>query len=292
MQLPILSIDGRLPGAALALAVSLTLTLISGAGLAQSCPSGTYEVGRRETAAKIRLQCACMPGSRLIEGRCQDQIPPAALKKATGFVVASAKGKVRAFIDSGGHSYEVSSRLALAANRIETGPDAHLVLQLPSGKRVSIGRNSRLVLGDPLDEYDLNLLELEGYLRFDKPSRADQVRQLARRAFGKTKAWMRRALTRRFRVRTPTACACVRGTDFTMEGVKDGAHRVRVIEGRVDLIPHDRGGKGSVTLGPGEQALLGADGKITRLNTAPAADLLQDWVTRTGLGDLPVYQPR
>jgi len=278
-------------------AVLLLLLPGNDAAIAQSCPRDTIEISRTQTAHQLRLECKCRLGFARKPGKtsCMRYIPESDLKRGTRFAVVQKSGKVQAFIRSGSppnvKTYAVEPAQIMSANLIATGENSHLVMQLPSGKRVSFGPNTALVLGDPLDEFDLNLLAISGVIRLDSPkakSSLEKLQKVAHRALGYSRAYIRRAMSRRFRVRTPNACACVRGTDFLVRG-KDNELTFQVIDGIVDLIPNPGKPGVTISLGAGEQGRIASDGKISKLKGSSGQDYSSTWNAETGLKSIPAF---
>ena len=284
----------------LTLSVAVLLTLLGGEiAVAQNCPADSIEISRVQSARQLRLNCKCRLGfvRKPGEKTCARYIPESDIKKGTRFAVIRKSGTVRALIRSGSppnvRTYEVDPDQMMSANQISTGANSHLVVQLPGGKRVAFGPNSSIMLGDPLDEFDLNLLSMSGVMRLDVPKSKSSLRKLqefSRYALGYSRAFVRKA-SQRHRVRTPDACACVRGTDFVIRG-KDNGLTVQVIEGVVDLVPH-RGKPGAtVLLRAGEQGRIGKDGKLDKLDKLAGSTgqhFAGDWASETGLASIPTF---
>lgn len=279
----------RLP-AVVALGMLAAIGLFAQPALA-GCPANAYESGRTETADKIRVKCRCDLGFKYRGGQCKRYISLQILVKATPFVVVTKKGDVRALVKRGGFEFKVKVKNALAATDIATGPDSHVVFQLAGGKRLAIGPNSKLELGDKRDGYDLNIKSARGVFRLKEPkasSNFPRFGKLAERAFRYAIMW-KKGLTRRFRIRTPNVALAARATDFVLTGSPNGDLTIGIIEGAVDLIPNKAGSGPTVTIKAGERWLISRGGKIKQLAKLGPAEMLGRWTARTGLEDLPFY---
>ncbi len=97
-------------------------------------------------------------------------------------------------------------------DEIRTGRSSRAVLQFDDGSKVEIGPNGSFTLEDAQDN--------SASMKFN---------------LGFMKAWVTKALSRRFQVRTPTAVCSVRGTEFGVTVADGGNTNVAVFSGLVGV---------------------------------------------------------
>ncbi|MBI4422289.1 MAG: FecR domain-containing protein [Elusimicrobia bacterium] len=99
-----------------------------------------------------------------------------------------------------------------AGDEIKTGRGSRAVLVFDDGSKVEIGPNGSFTLEQAEDN--------SASMRFN---------------LGFMKAWVSKALSRRFQVRTPTAVASVRGTEFDVAVADNGNTNISVFQGLVGV---------------------------------------------------------
>ncbi|MFA5139113.1 MAG: FecR domain-containing protein [Elusimicrobiota bacterium] len=141
----------------------------------------------------------------------------------------------------------------------EEGVPAEVGTPLEPGDRVSTGKKSQVEVA--LDPDSLFEIGPTSTFTVDKPEEEGLFAQLSLASGRLMAKIMKTALTRRFRVRTPTAVASVRGTEFGVEVGDDGETHVGVFdEGSLGVRP-DEEGVSETMLGPGEETRVRLAGK-------------------------------
>jgi hypothetical protein len=97
-------------------------------------------------------------------------------------------------------------------DEIKTGPGSKLDLRLGESV-IEMAENSSFVLTSET-ENGATITQPLGYIRYT----------------------LKRLLGSRYQVRTPTACACVRGTQFAVSVRANGWTQITVVEGLVDFV--------------------------------------------------------
>ncbi len=146
------------------------------------------------------------------------------------------------------------------ADRITTGPNSRFEGALPDGTLIVIGPNSDI----EISTYNFNLRKNEIFLRKIK---------------GVLRSIVTLGSSQRFQVRTSKACACVRGTDFVIQGSENAEiGSVAVLEGEVNIegpmqpLP--------VSVSAGQVVYLRDDGAVESINDVGEVILLQDILQR------------
>lgn len=127
--------------------------------------------------------------------------------------IAETTGKVF-FLKAGGTTWgQVSKGLALGpGDQVRTASGSRATLLFDDGSRVELGPNASFTLQDTSPQSISLKLGL-----------------------GKLRAWVTKALARRFEVRTPTAVCSVRGTDFDVNVDERGFTSVHMFEGLLSV---------------------------------------------------------
>ena len=119
------------------------------------------------------------------------------------------------------------NHIVASGDELRTGRGSRCVVMFDDGSKVEIGPNGSFTLEDA------------------KPETASMKMNL-----GFMKAWVTKALSRRFQVRTPTAVCSVRGTEFGVDVRADGGTSVELFTGVVG-VADSKGNE--VLLNPGEK---------------------------------------
>jgi len=159
-------------------------------------------------------------------------------------VVSEVKGSVKIISQDGIARDAAVNAAVLGEEIVETEPESKAALIFDDGSRIELGPSTRLKVNDQVYTGASSVLLYIGRL-FAHILPAQNEESV-------------------FTVQTLTATAGVRGTDFEAAAGMDGASLVGVDEGAVDVISEE----GSITVGPGEEADVSYDGKISRLKRA------------------------
>ena len=126
-------------------------------------------------------------------------------------VVGGLRGEV--FVKSASGMVRIGPNYIMRqGDEIRTGKHSRVELMLIDGSRIRLGPESVF-----------QVEELQQRLGF-------------RLTVGKFRAWVRRSMSRRFRVRTPSVAVAVRGTEFAVSEAVAGA-LVEVFRGEVEAVP-------------------------------------------------------
>jgi ferric-dicitrate binding protein FerR (iron transport regulator) len=226
--------------------LAIGLGVVSGpaVAVAQSCGPNGVEIGRRQDGNNIIVDCQCAPGY---------------VKGPNGCVRAGSASDA----DAAARPSEISATgdvvFALADGR-RVDAEAALTESMSAGTRIATGRDSsaRIVFrdGSVLRLGELTLFGIQ------------VPRGLQPFAFSLIRGHMQ--LTEigyhNGRVRTPTAVAAVRGTDFSID-VGNDRSEVTLRSGIVDI--EDPSGRVLVTLRPNQTVSIASDGTV---GTPRAAD--------------------
>lgn len=247
-----------------------------------TCPENSYELDRTEINNEISIYCKCIAGFNSSSGVCKREIPESALKKGIPFLVDSKAGDVKAFLVAGGQRFPVNLDEPSIANVFITGKRGKLVILLPNGKRIYMAPDSDLILGDPLTEFDLDILSASGFFRFDtvhEKSALEKLKKTAEVAFVKARWWFKKTVSKRCTIhRISYLVSCVRGTDYVVKGDKEGNLEIIIIDGVVDLLPKNN--ETTITLTAGEHAAISKLGKIKVLEKVDPVSIVDDWRQR------------
>lgn len=252
------------------------------AAAAQQCPAGAYETRRRKTREGETLACECRFGFEKSPDGCRRTVSGAVLDTLLPMVTLRRHGDVRAAIVSVPGGTDLSLAYGVQGNWFKTGAKSFITFDLLIGRELTIGMNTELKLS--YTEESVAIEHLKGSIRFSGRKRESLLSEQMRKAryyFGKSKAWLKRATQRRFRVRTPTAAVAVRGTDFVIASTPDGGHRLTVLSGKVDVA--DKAGNPLFTLASGGRAALPPDGPPRALESASVQSLMRRWRRESGV---------
>ena len=172
-------------------------------------------------------------------------VPRAGL--ASGSVVARQSGETIRFVETAAFDPLVLGQDLLAGDVLRTGPAGLVSILFADRTVMRLHRDSELVV---------NAVTAEGA---DLTLQRGAIWARSRRGQGGTE------------LRTPTAAAAVRGTDWAVEVAGDGTTRLSVYDGAVAL----SNALGSVTAGAGEQALAAPGQAPVKLLIAPRREQAQ-----------------
>lgn len=161
-------------------------------------------------------------------------------------IILMPEGTIEARTSSTAGWFPVSSNVKVKAGaEIRTGKDSKAGVFFPDGSRFVLGNNSLFTVEDT-----------------GKKKAGFQLK------LGRLKAVVAGYFSSRFEVRTPAAVCAVRGTEFDLEVGKDGATRMNVAEGLVEV--NDSKGKLAVVSSE-ERIDVGMDG-MSRPETVSLKD--------------------
>ncbi len=151
-----------------------------------------------------------------------------AVSASAGVSISELKGVARVRRPNTVSWNEVPAHYVLApGDELKTDRGARATLLFDDGSRVEVGPNSSYLLEE-----------------------AESGKTSMSLSFGRLKAWVTKATSRRFAVRTPTAVCSVRGTEFGVDVARDGNTRVELFSGLLGVA--DQKGN-EVLLQPGQQ---------------------------------------
>jgi len=138
----------------------------------------------------------------------------------TDITVKTAKGKVEVR-ETGGKTWKptAAGNTVAAGMEIRTGPGAEALLLWPQGHAVKVFPLSMMTISEAASEEDAENTKLE----MNKGKMFSKVSKLASKEST-------------FQVKTPTAIAGVRGTEFMMEMQEDNTCKISLLEGQLDVI--------------------------------------------------------
>ncbi len=164
------------------------------------------------------------------------------------------------YLYDGGSRTRKRGIFSTMADRIKTGPNSRFEGALPDGTRIIIGPNSDIEISTyvyNLKKNEIRLNKIKGILRSIVTSGG----------------------SRRFQLRTSKACACVRGTDFVIEGSENSEiGSVTVLEGKVSIEGPMQ--PQAVSVSSGQVVYLRDDGTIESIQDVGEVALLRDLLQR------------
>jgi hypothetical protein len=216
------------------------------------CGPDAYIDSTRYTDEKEIVTCACAPGFNHARGGCERTVPDALLEISTLFLPIGEIGIVNAYIEHDGKRIDIPESRIFYANLITTGQESLLTAYVGNDMRIRVAAETQLRLGEFVPDFSLVIDDLKGMFRLDNHFSPDE-RKKAAALYGRIKAYLRKATSRRFNIRAGNVAIGVRGSDLIVAGGDDGALAVHVLSGPVTLESHD--GKRKLELRAGDSAL-------------------------------------